>query len=108
MDKETICRFLKERRRGSYSLLVELYADVVPSMAITLALTVIKEDLERASGSKVELHYFSLAKAISRFKKKTGKKATTSTPQKWNFRDANESKDSQTSPGKFKLSQDVQ
>ncbi len=60
MEKKTIIRFLNEKKRGAYTLLVEMYADVVTEMPITLALTVIKEDLEKETGAPAELHYFSL------------------------------------------------
>jgi hypothetical protein len=104
MERKTIIRFLNEKTRGSYTLLVAMYADLFASMSIKMALTVIKEDLEKESGASVELHYFSLARAISRFKKKAGIKPGADTKQKWSFKDANEIKESQSSPGRFKIS----
>jgi hypothetical protein len=103
MDKKTMIRFLKEKRRGSYTLLVAMYADLFPSMSISMALTVIKEDLEKESGANLELHYFSLARAISRFKKKARIKPVAEAKQTWDFKDANEIRDGQSSPGRFKV-----
>jgi hypothetical protein len=115
MEKKHVIRFLNEKRRGCYTMLVAMYADLFPSMSIRMALTVIKEDLEKEPGTSVELHYFSLARAISRFKKKGGMKPGAETEKKWEFKDANEIKNRQLSPGMFtanankvKQSQDVQ
>ena len=115
MEKKTIIRFLNEKRRGSYTLLVAMYADLFPSMSISMALTVIKEDLEKESSASVELNYFSLARAVARLKKKGGMKSEAETKKKWEFKDANEIKNRQLSPGMFtanvnkaKQSQDVQ
>jgi hypothetical protein len=102
MEKKTIARFLNEKRRGAYTLLVEMYTRVVTEMPITLALTEIKEDLEKASGTNVELHYFSLARAISRFKKNAHTKPGALTTRKREFKDAHELEEGQLSPGKFK------
>ena len=85
-------------------MLVEMYADVVNEMAITLAMEIIKEDLEKESGKGVELHYFSLARAIARFKKRATTKSGALTTRKREFRDANEIKEGQPGPGKFKIS----
>lgn len=101
MEKKHIIRFLKERKRGCYTLLVKMYADAVASMSVTMAMELIREDLEKESGASVELHYFSLVKAFSRFKKKEGK--TGGTDRTWDFKDANEIKNGQLSPGKFKF-----
>lgn len=48
MKKKHVLAFLKSRKRGVYTMLAEMYADVVTSMAITMAIEVIKEDLERS------------------------------------------------------------
>ena len=108
MEKKTIIRFLNEKKRGAYTLLVEMYADVVTEMPITLALTVIKEDLEKETAAPVELHYFSLVKAISRLKKKATKKSGALTTRKREFKDSNEIENSQLGTGRFKYGQDVQ
>lgn len=84
-------------------MLVEMYADVVSEMPITMALTVIKEDLEKESGARLELHYFSVARAIARLKKSATKKSTALATRKLEFKDDHEIKDSQLGPGKFKL-----
>lgn len=101
MEKKHIIRFLKERKRGVYTLMVEMYSDVATSMAVTMALEIIKEDLEKETGAIVELNYFSLAQAISKYKKE---KAILKTEKKWSFRDAHEIKENQLAPGKFKIS----
>jgi 3-oxoacyl-[acyl-carrier-protein] synthase III len=103
MEKKHIIRFLNEKKRGAYTLMVEMYANVISSMAVTMALELIKEDLEKDSGEAVELHYFSLARAINRFKKKTNTKLEAATEREWKFRDAHEIKEGQSSPGKFKV-----
>ncbi|MEQ1584936.1 MAG: hypothetical protein ABL895_03595 [Cyclobacteriaceae bacterium] len=100
MDKKYIVRFLKAKKRGAYKFLVEMYADVVSSMAVTMALEIIREDLEKESGESVVLNYFSLAQAIAKYKKISSLKSGI--PRKWEFRDANETKD-QLTPGKFKI-----
>jgi hypothetical protein len=104
MEKMHIIKFLKLGKRGVYTLIVELYADVITSMAITMALEVIAEDLQKESGEKVELNYFSLAQAVAKFKKKIEsdpgiKKGTN------RFKDANELEEKQTKPGGFKCPQ---
>ena len=103
MEKKHIIRFLKEGKRGAYTLLVKMYADAVASMSVTMAMELIREDLEKESGASVELHYFSLVKAFSRFKKKEGKRSGEGTDRIWDFKDANEIKDGQLSSGKFKF-----
>lgn len=104
MEKKHIIKFLKLRKRGVYTLIVELYADVITSMAITMALEVIAEDLQKECGEKVELNYFSLAQAVAKFKKKieadSGIKKGTN-----RFKDANELDEKQTKPGGFKVPQ---
>jgi hypothetical protein len=101
MEKKHIIKFLNEKKRGVYALLVEMYYDVLTSMAITMALEIIREDLEKESGGKVDLNYFSLAQAVSKFKKKT--KKPEASKRKLQFRDANEISDHQITPGKFKI-----
>ncbi len=100
MEKKHIIRFLKEKKRGAYTLLVEMYADVVSSMAVTMALEIIREDLEKECGEPVMLNYFSLAQAVAKYKKSST--AKPGVPRKWEFRDASETKD-QSVPGKFKI-----
>lgn len=104
MEKKYIIEFLKERKRGVYALIVNTYIDVISAMGINMALKVIKDDLEKEAGCTVELNYFSLAKAISKLEKKTSNRSTTIVTRKWEFKDAHETKENQTAPGKFKLS----
>ena len=104
MEKKHIIKFLKLRKRGVYKLIMEQYADVITSMAITMAVEVITEDLEKESGEKVELNYFSLAQAAAKFKKDIeGKPAQKKVRDR--FKDANELEEKQTKPGAFKVPQ---
>jgi hypothetical protein len=103
MEKKYIVEFLKERKRGVYPLIVNTYIDVISAMGINMALRVIKDDLEKESGTPVELNYFSLAKAISKIEKKSSNRSTTVVTRKWEFKDAHELKESQLPPGRFKL-----
>jgi hypothetical protein len=103
LEKKYIIEFLKERKRGVYTLIVNTYIDVISSMGINMALRVIKDDLEKEAGTTVELNYFSLAKAISKVEKKASNRSTSVVNKKWEFKDAHELKESQLPPGRFKL-----
>lgn len=104
MEKKHIIKFLKLKKRGVYKLIVELYADVITSMAVTMALEVIAEDLEKESGETVNLNYYSLAQAAAKLKKdiksKPAEKKGTN-----RFKDANELEEKQTKSGGFKVPQ---
>ena len=108
MEKKHVIRFLKERRRGAYTLLVKMYAEEVTSMSVKMVLDYIKEDLEKEPGTSVQLRYFSLARAVARFKKGVTGKLGALTTRKLEFKDAHETEDGQLAPGKFKVRQDVQ
>ena len=99
MEKRFIIRFLKEKKKGSYRLLAELYADQIMSLPIVMALEIIRDDLQGESDEPIELNYFSLARAIGRFKKKNPAKVKG----KFQFKDAHELDKDRSSPGKFKL-----
>jgi hypothetical protein len=101
MDKRHIVKFLKDKKRGVYTLIVNTYSDTIMSVGKTMALEVIREDLENETGEKVVLNYFSLAQAISKYKE-TGHKPENE-KRKWEFKDTSELKDDQIKPGKFKL-----
>ena len=103
MEKKHIIRFLNEGRRGAYTWLVEMYGHLVIKMSVTMAMTLIEEDLMRDSETAVELHYFSLAKAAAKFKKKAGKNSKEVAGKKYEFKDANEIRNGQSSAGTFKL-----
>lgn len=102
MDKKHIVRFLKEKKRGVYTLIVNSYPEVVSSMGTTMALALIKEDLEKVSGEEVEINYFSLKQAITK-RKAPVVKLPPIEKTKWEFKDTNELKSDQSTPGKFKL-----
>ncbi|MBL0745700.1 hypothetical protein [Chryseolinea lacunae] len=105
MEKKYIIQFLKEKKRGVYTLIVNTYVDVISAMGVTMALRVIKDDLEKETGTQVELNYFSLAKAVSKLEKKVTKHSTTVVTRQWNFKDTNEMKGQEERPGSFKLRQ---
>jgi AAA15 family ATPase/GTPase len=102
MEKKHIIKFLKLRKRGVYKLIVELYADVITSMAVTMALDLITEDLENVSGEMVKLNYYSLAQAAAKFKKDIESKPAEKKGAN-RFKDANELEEKQTKPGGFKV-----
>ena len=102
MEKQHIIKFLKAKKRGVYTLLVEVYADVLTSMAITMALEIIQQDLEKESGVKVEINYFSLAQAVAKFKKKAKEKLGS---RKLEFKDVHEQSHKQKPAGTFTLGQ---
>lgn len=104
MEKKHIIKFLKLRKRGVYPLIVELYSDVITSMAVTMALDVITEDLEKVSGETVKINYYSLAQAAAKFKKDIESKPAEK-KVKERFKDANELAEKQTKPGGFKVPQ---
>lgn len=99
MEKRYIIRFLKEKKKGSYRLLAELYAERIMSLPIVMALEIIRDDLQTESSEPIELNYFSLARAIGRFKKKN----PTTAKSIIEFKDAHELHNTQQRPGKFKL-----
>lgn len=103
MEKKHIIKFLKDRRRGAYTWLVEMYPDWVSSMSVTMAKELIQEDLAKDSETPVELRYFSLAKAVAKFKKKHGKNSKPFAGRSQMFKDANELKNEQSGPGTFKV-----
>src|SRR5258708_17336765 len=108
MEKKHVIRFLKERRRGAYTLLVNMYAEEVTSIAVKMVLDYIKEDMEKEPGTSVQLRYFSLARAVARFKKSAAGKSGVLTTRKREFKDAHEIEDGQLKPGEFKVGKDGQ
>ena len=83
-------------------MLVEMYADIITSMATTMALEIIRADLEKDSEEKVKINYYSLVQAVAKFKKKARAKPGSRKPE---FKDAHELNDKQKSPGTFTLNQ---
>ena len=102
MDKKKVIKFLNERKRGAYTLIVRTYIDAVRTVSIAMAQQIIEEDLEAISGEEVQLNYGSLVKAFARYKKIT-KVPIGKNIRKRVFKDANEHMSSQICPGKFKL-----
>lgn len=103
MEKKHIIRFLKAGKRGAYTWLVEMYRELVTSMSVTMAMELIKEDLAKDSETVVELRYFSLAKAVAKFKKKNSKGPAA---KKYDFKDANEIGNGQSKAGTFTVDKD--
>ena len=105
MDKKQLVSFLKQRKRGVYALLTEVYADVLSTpMSTPMALEVIRQDLQNASTDPIELNYFSLLKAIKKAKKAGAIVPTDKAKVKWDFKDAHELPNTQKLPGSFTLS----
>ena len=108
MEKKLIIRFLKQRKRGIYNTITEAYAGVIASMSITMALEIIREDLEKDAEEEVVLNYSSLAHAIKKYKRKAKTKSNVASEPKmdtWEFLDAHEITEKHLAPGKFKLPQ---
>ncbi|MBL0741069.1 hypothetical protein [Chryseolinea lacunae] len=103
MEKKLIVRFLKEKRRGAYTLVVEEYAPLIFAMSHAMALVIIQEDLAKESGVPVALNYFSLVRAIATYKKKNPQPATRVVKLKHEFKDAHELKEGQPEPIVFNL-----
>lgn len=100
MEKKHLVRFLRESKKGSYSVLVQAYQDLITSMPIVMAMEIIQEDLQKETEEKIELNYFSLARAVARSKKQNPQAATR---KQFQFKDSHESDDVQLSPGRFKI-----
>src|SRR5690606_12786350 len=101
MEKKHLVKFLKESKKGSYSVLVQAYQELITSMPIVMAMEIIKEDLQKDTEGQIELNYFSLARAVARFKKKNPQ----ATRKQFQFKDAHETDNVQLSPGRFKIKQ---
>ena len=102
MEKRHLIRFLKQRKKGSYSVLVQAYQELIASMPIVMAMEIIQEDLHKDTEERIELNYFSLARAVARFKKKNPQAAIR---KEFQFKDSHETEDVQLSPGRFKIKQ---
>lgn len=100
MEKKYLVRFLRESKKGSYSVLVQAYQNLIASMPIVMAMEIIQEDLQKETEERIELNYFSLARAVARFKKKNPEAAAR---KQFQFKDVHETDDVQLSPGRFKI-----
>lgn len=108
MTKKYIIRFLKEGQRGAYTLLVEMYGEIITSVGPAMSLQIIRDDLQKESDEEVVLNYSSLAHAIKKYKRKAETKTNANTEPKidtWKFLDAHEISEKQLMPGRFKLPQ---
>lgn len=106
MHKKYIIRFLKEGQRGAYTLLVDVYGEVITSIGPAMALHIIRDDLQKESEEEVVLNYSSLAHAIKKYKSKAKTKTNVESElkmEKWEFLDAHEITEKQLTPGRFKL-----
>lgn len=105
MDKRQLVNFLKQKKKGVYNLVIEMYADVFStSMSTPMALEVITQDLQNVSTEVIEINYFSLLKAIAKARKKGRIVKAEAVKQKWNFKDAHELPDNRKPAGSFTLS----
>ncbi len=108
MNKKYIIRFLKEGQRGAYTLLVEMYSEIITSVGPSMSLQIIRDDLQKESEEELVLNYSSLAHAIKKYKRKAETKSTVTSEarmDKWEFLDAHEISAKHLTPGKFKLPQ---
>ncbi|MBS1508561.1 MAG: hypothetical protein JSS79_18135 [Bacteroidetes bacterium] len=108
MKKNLIVQFLKEKNKNVYDAIVDEYATIILGWPINLLKRVIEVDLERQTGEAVRLNYFSLCKAVKKFKKKRPvlEKKPSSTPRansKYEFKDAHELETESTTPGSFTI-----
>lgn len=110
MEKTLIVEFVKRKRRGVYDAIINEYSSIIIDWRVSLLKSVIETDLERHCSEKVQLNYFSLAKAVRKYKKKRPtipKKEKTSTPNanhRYDFKDAHELDEKESiKPGSFKL-----
>jgi hypothetical protein len=112
MDKNDIVKFLTNKRRGIYSVIVAQYVDEISGIGVNLALELIEEDLEKSTGQKISLNYFSLAQAISKIRKSEksisptaqSKNIKAKSSKKYAFKDAHESSpDIEMKAGSFKI-----
>mgnify|MGYP000887168241 FL=1 len=102
MNKKYLIRFLKAKHREAYTLLTEIYCEVILEVGPAMALDIIHDDLLKEAGEDIPLNYTSLAHAIKKYKRKTSVN-TKSKSVKWEFLDAHELTEKQLGPGKFKL-----
>jgi hypothetical protein len=119
MDKSDIVAFLEQKRRGIYNVVVNEYWDsVLSNSPVNLALTIISNDLEKATGKKVSLKYVSLAQAVSKARTNQGTtnsfasnnisggiltaQGNSSTGKKYEFKDSHEIKEVRK-PGNFDI-----
>jgi len=105
MDKKLMVRFLNEKKRGIYPIIVDYYADQIIAIGVNLALELIKEDLHQDTCEVINLNYFSLAQAIAKYKKGHDTPIKDTGPKKkYEFRDSHESKAAnENNPGRFKI-----
>jgi hypothetical protein len=108
MNKKYIIRFLKEGQRGAYTLLVEMYSEIITCVGPAMSLQIIRDDLQKESEEELVLNYSSLAHAIKKYKRKAETKSNVTSEakmEKWEFLDAHEISEKHLTPGKFKLPQ---
>ena len=108
MKKNLIVQFLKEKNKNVYDAIVDEYATLIPGWRINLLKRVIEVDLEKHTGEQTKLNYFSLSKAVKKFKKRFPniERRTLSIPPakaKYEFKDAHELEEETRVPGSFKL-----
>ena len=110
MEKILIVEFVKGKRRGVYDAIINEYSSIIIDWRVSLLKSVIESDLEKLTGEKVKLNYFSLAKSVRKFKNKKpiiSREKKPSTPHashRYDFKDAHELDENESiKPGSFKL-----
>lgn len=110
MEKVLLIRFLRDRHRGIYATLVAEYSSIVNSCHVSILKRAIEIDLEKYTDGAVQLNYFSLAKAVKKFKKNTRCEVRKEKPvldkdyYSHEFKDAYELDEAgSVKPGSFKL-----
>jgi hypothetical protein len=104
MEKRHIIRFLKKGKRGSYTLLAKMYSDLFMSMSTTMAIELVQEELSKESGEEVKLHYFSVVRAVARFKKKfAAKNIQAGNKTAIEFKNSHEINNGQLGAGQFQI-----
>lgn len=109
MEKSLIVKFVKEKRKGVYNVIVKTYKAILEDNNVTLIRRAIELDLENHTGEKINLNYDSLIKAVRRsLSKKAPLKQIihSSSPKatRYDFKDDHELDDSKKArPGSFKI-----
>ena len=98
---------LKGKQKKSYSLLVKKYFDLIEELGPKVALTEIKEEIEKETGETIEMNYQSLSQAFGRLKKSSGYKARAKSGDgvqkgRYDFKEEYEAS-SAKKPGSFKI-----
>lgn len=70
MKRTRLVKLVRDNRRSAYDVIVNAYSLIVTGWRINLLKRVIEIDLERYTCEKVKLNFFSLSKAVKKFRMK--------------------------------------